>query len=215
MSVLATVSAPPLAATGAASIVLRGVSWEVYQALRQPEENNHLRMTYDRGALEIMSPQRKHGKVTTLLDRMIFAWAMLNGVEIESAGNMTCSKKELKKGLEPDLCYWTIHQPEMFGKEDYDSEVDPPPDLALEVDIAHSSIPKLPIYEALRIPEVWRWRKGLEVLRLRGKKYVAAAQSTALRGFPLQVAEEFVQRRDTAGEIALLRQFSAAIAELP
>lgn len=215
MTAIATAAVSQREITGAGSILLHGVSWEVYQALRQPEENNHLRMTYDRGDLEVMSPQRKHGKIATLLGRMIYEWAKFSGIEIESAGNMTCSKKELKKGLEPDLCYWTIHQPEMFGKEDYDREVDPPPDLALEVDIAHSSIPSLPIYEALRIPEVWRWRKGLEVLRLRGKKYVAAAQSTALRGFPLQLAEEFVQRRDAAGEIALLRQFSAAIAKLP
>lgn len=214
MSAVAIPAAPVRELSGADSIVLRGVSWDVYQALRQPGENDHLRMTYDGGALEIMSPQRKHGKIASLLSHMIYEWVKHSGMEIESAGNMTCSKKNLKKGLEPDLCYWTIHQPEMFGKEDYDSDVDPPPDLALEVDVSRSSIPKLPIYAALRVPEVWQWRKGLEVLRLRGKKYIAATHSTALRGFPLELAEEFLQRRDATGEVALMREFAAAIAEL-
>src|SRR5436190_21302028 len=103
MSALATAAPPLRELSDADSIVLHGVSWDVYQALRQPAENDHLRMTYDGGALEIMSPQKKHGKIVSRLDRMIFAWATFSGIEIESAGNMTCSKKNLKKGLEPDL----------------------------------------------------------------------------------------------------------------
>ena len=33
-------------------VIFRGVSWEAYTALRDLEENQHLRMTYDRGELE-------------------------------------------------------------------------------------------------------------------------------------------------------------------
>ena len=38
--------------------------------------------------------------------------------------------------------------------------VDPPPDLVIEVDITRSSLDKLSIYAALRVPEVWRYTDG-------------------------------------------------------
>lgn len=213
MSVLATVSAPPLAANGAGCVVLHGVSWEVYQALRQPEENNHLRMTYDRGDLEIMSPQRKHGKIVSLLALMIYEWTRRHRIKIESGGNMTCDRADLERGLEPDLCYWIAQQAAVRGKDRIDLLVDPPPDLALEVDVSRSAIPKLPIYESLRIPEVWRWGAGLEVLKV-GKDlhYSVRTTSSALPGFPVSIAEDFLRQRDLEDETTLMERFEKAIA---
>lgn len=197
-------------------ILLRDVPWATYQSLRRAEANNHLRMVYDRGELEIMSPLRRHGKIATLLDHMFHAWTRHRGVEIDSGRDMTCDREDLEKGLEPDLCYWTIHQPLVYEKDEIDWETDPPPDLALEVDITRSSIPKLPIYLALRIPEVWCWKKNrLEVLRLQDGRYASVPESTSMPGFPLQLAGEFIERRKELGENALLDQFSAAIDKLP
>jgi Uma2 family endonuclease len=198
------------------SIILRDVPWQTYQSLRKAEANNHLRMNYDCGSLEIMSPFKRHGKIAILLGRMIFEWTRYQHVEIESGRDMTCDREDLKKGLEPDLCYWTVHQPLVHGKDEVDFLVDPPPDLALEVDITRSSIPKLPIYQALKIPEVWCWRKNeIEVLAFREGKYVRVSESWALPGFPFPLAGDFIQRRNTLGEIALMEQFAAAIARLP
>jgi len=197
-------------------ILLRDVPWATYQSLRQSEANNHLRMVYDRGELEIMSPLKRHGKIATLLDHMFHVWTCHCGVEIESGRDMTCDREELEKGLEPDLCYWIASQPLVCNKDEIDWKTDPPPDLALEVDITRSSIPKLPIYLALRIPEVWCWKKNrLEVLRLLDGQYVSVPQSASLPGFPLKLASEFIERRRELGENALLAQFSAAIATLP
>lgn len=36
------------------SVVLQGITWQQYVDLRDREENNHVRMTYDRGDLELM-----------------------------------------------------------------------------------------------------------------------------------------------------------------
>jgi Uma2 family endonuclease len=195
-------------------VLLRDVPWIAYQALRRAERNDHLRMTYDGGELEIMSPFKRHGKIATLLDHMIHAWTRHCQVEIESGRDMTCDREDLAKGLEPDLCYWIDSQPLVQGKDEIDWTTDPPPDLALEVDITGSSIPKLPIYEALRIPEVWCWREGLEVLMQDGE-YVAVSQSASLPGFPLQLASQIIDARNSEGENALLARFEAEIAELP
>ncbi|HZN35094.1 MAG TPA: Uma2 family endonuclease, partial [Pirellulaceae bacterium] len=122
MSAAAAVAAPVqnerAARVADPRIVLRDVPWETYQILRRAEANNHLRMIYDRGNLEIMSPLKRHGKIATLLDHMFHAWTLHCGTEIESGRDMTCDREDMKKGLEPDLCYWTIHQPLVHGKDE-------------------------------------------------------------------------------------------------
>jgi Uma2 family endonuclease len=197
------------------SVFLRNVPWETYQTLRKAEANEHLRMTYDCGDLEIMSPLKRHGKIAVLLGLMIYEWTRHSRTEIESGRDMTCDREDLEKGLEPDLCYWTAHQPLVHGKDEVDLSVDPPPDLALEVDITRSSVPKLPIYAALRVPEVWCWRDDIEVLALRGGQYVRVSESAALPGFPIKLAVELIQRRNELGEHALMDEFVKAIAKLP
>jgi len=197
------------------SILLRGVSWETYQTLRNEEANDHVRMTYDGGDLELMSPMKKHGKITTLLGLMIYEWTQLRRIEIESGGNMTCDREDLKKGLEPDLCYWIAHEELVRDKDKIDFLVDPPPDLALEIEVSRSAIPKLPIYQALRIPEVWRWRGKVEVLVLDDAgAYVVRSDSAALPGFPFPLAESFLDRRKSMGDTTLMKQFKTAIASL-
>jgi Uma2 family endonuclease len=120
----------------------------------------------------------------------------------------------LERGLEPDLCYWVTNQEMVRGKDDVDFAVDPPPDLALEVEVSRTSIPKLPIYLSLRVPEAWRWRsEKLEVLRLQERgEYAVIAASRELPDFPFQLAESFIEQRDLEDEIRLMARFEAAIA---
>jgi Uma2 family endonuclease len=199
---------------GEGSLVLNDVSWEMYQAIRWDDANRHLRMTYDCGVLEIMSPQKKHGKIQVLLDHMIHAWTRYKGTEIESAGDLTCDREDLLKALEPDLCYWVTNLDLVREKDTIDLTIDPPPDLALEVDITRMSIPKLPIYQALKVPEVWRWHNGLDIRRLDNSGvYIVSRESGALPGFPFQLAEDVIQKRHKVGENALLKQFENAIAQ--
>jgi len=195
-------------------VVLEGVSWETYQSLRDTN-GNHLRMTYDRGVLEIMSPSRKHGKVATLIGLMIYEWCRLRRIPLESGGDLTCDRQDLERGLEPDLCYWVTNQAVVRGKDDIDLAVDPPPDLALEVEVSRSAVPKLPIYQELRVPEVWRWRaEKLEVLRLQQRgNYATLSASSELPDFPLRLAEGFIEQRDLEDEITLMERFEQAIAK--
>jgi len=176
-----------------------------------------LRMTYDRGELEIMSPSRKHERTSYLIGRMIDEWTVLVGIAVEAGRNTTFSRQDVSRGLEPDNCYWIAHQALVRGKEEIDLAVDPPPDLALEVDVTRSSIPKLPIYQALGVPEVWRWRLGmLEALQLDANgQYVQQRGSAALPGFPLKLVEQFLEQADREDDTALIRRFRKTIADLP
>jgi Uma2 family endonuclease len=195
-------------------IVLHDVPWGIYQDLRA--NNDGLRMTYDSGELEIMSPSRKHESVSYRIGLMIYEWTMLHRIAGTGGRNTTLSREDLLKGLEPDDCYWIANCAAVLDKEEIDLRIDPPPDLALEVDVSRSSIPKLPIYRSLGVPEVWRWRRGtLEVLALdAGNNYVAQPRSTVLPGFPLQLVEEFLEARGE-DDMALMHRFRKTIADMP
>jgi len=189
--------------------LLHNVPWETYQSLRAANPSGHLRMTYDCGELEIMSPSRNHDRIGYLIGRMIDEWTLLHEIEVGAGRNTTFSREDLLKGLEPDNCYWITHELVMRDKEEVDLSVDPPPDLALEVDVTRSSIPKLPIYQALKVPEVWRWRREtLEILRLDDSgEYQSQPISTELPSFPFDLAIDILTQRDGTGDTTLIRQF--------
>jgi hypothetical protein len=67
----APVSVPSPASRGRQHIVLTGVAWETYRRLRSECNRLHLKMTYDRGVLEIMPPLPDHAFVTRFIDQMI------------------------------------------------------------------------------------------------------------------------------------------------
>ncbi|MCI0357728.1 MAG: Uma2 family endonuclease [Planctomycetaceae bacterium] len=189
--------------------LLHNVPWETYQSLRVANPSGHLRMTFDRGELEIMSPSRNHERISYLVGRMIDEWTLLHDIEVGAGRNTTFSREDLLKGLEPDNCYWITHELVMRDKDEVDLSIDPPPDLVLEVDVTRSSIPKLPIYLALGVPEVWRWRhETLDILRLDDAgQYQSRSVSTELPSFPFALAIEILGQREGAGDTTLIRQF--------
>jgi hypothetical protein len=67
---MTTVSHPPTPSR----FLLYGVSWETYVALRDAPENYSVRMTYDRGELEMMSPSKPHEQYAALLEWLIHVW---------------------------------------------------------------------------------------------------------------------------------------------
>jgi Uma2 family endonuclease len=194
-------------------VYLGGVTWETYQALRQADENVHLRMTYDRGALEIVSPSRKHEQVSYLIGRMIDQWTLLHEIDIAAGRNTTFNREDLDRGLEPDNCYWISHEEAVRYQDEVDLHRDPPPDLVLEVDVTRSSIPKLPIYAALGVPEVWHWKLGtLEVLRLDAVgQYRPRKGSAELPRFPLATASKLLQDRAGRSDTAVIQTFVRSI----
>lgn len=190
-------------------VVLYGIPWETYRTLRDAEENSQVRMTYDQGALEFVSPSRMHEQISYLLGRMIDQWTLLKKVEIAAGRNTTFRREDLACGLEPDNCYWIRHEKMMRGKGEVNLSVDPPPDLVIEVDVTNPSVAKLPIYLALGVPEVWHWEEErLQVLVKSNRgSYQPRATSKELPGFPLHIAEELLQERHDKGETTLIAQY--------
>lgn len=149
-------------------LVLRDVDWQTYsRLLRAFSGRRAVRLTYDRGVLEIMSPSLFHDNVGRVLARMVIVLTEELGLPIMSGGSTTLRRRLKKRGLEPDECFWIASEPEMRGKTRVNLAQDPPPDLALEVDATRSSLNRMAIYAALRVPEVWRWQN--DVLEFYGR----------------------------------------------
>ena len=155
-----------------------------------------------------MTLSSRHENRKKLLGRLVEALTEEMDIDVASFGSMTCRRGDRASGLEPDDCYWILHEPQVRGREDIDLETDPPPDLALEIEISRSSLNRMTIYAALRVPEVWRWDgKVLRVVVLTARG--ACRPSNRSKAFPFLPLAEFARflHRTDLSETQLLRSF--------
>ncbi len=191
--------------------VLRNISWETFEALlRETGEDRGSRFAYDCGTLEIMIPLFGHENPKGNFGNFIIALAEELEIEIKSAGSTTLKRRIANRGIEPDNCYYIQNELAVRGRQELDLESDPPPDLAIEIDINSSSVNKFGIYSALGVPELWRYNgRVLKFYQLTEGQYVGCDLSIA---FPLVSVSEmsrFIEQSKTTGEIALLKSFRA------
>jgi len=149
---MSTIAAPP----ARPSAVLYDIDWRTYsRLLRVLQSDRRFRLTYDRGTLEIMSPFWQHEEPAYLLGRFIDVLLEELNQPCRAGRTVTLRRKKKQRGLESDNCYWIASAALLQGKTRLDLRVDPPPDLAIEVDVTHRAIDRMSIYAALGVPEVW------------------------------------------------------------
>jgi Uma2 family endonuclease len=193
-------------------LVLNDVDWRSYvRLLRVLQQRRCLRLTYDRGTLEIMTISPTHERYKHLLGRLIEALSEELGFIIAGFGSMTCKRKQRRRGLEPDECYWIGSEPLVRGKLEIDLRTDPPPDLAVEIDVKRSSLDRLAIYAALGVPEVWRFDGKSLIFNVLGTdgEYAVAASSLAFRGLTASDLTTFLIMVAQLDENEVIRQFRA------
>jgi Uma2 family endonuclease len=133
------------------------VGWTGYQSLLKMVENRRVRVTYDRGNVELMAPLSIHERYKHLIGRMIDTIAEELEIQVVAVGSTTFKSEELDRGLEPDECFYITNAGRVQDWSRVDLDVDPPPDLAVEVEITSNVLNRLGIYAALRVPEFWRF----------------------------------------------------------
>jgi Uma2 family endonuclease len=207
--------APAVAAPVVNSLRLSAVDWRTYsQFLRIFAERPSVRLTYDRGELEIMSPLLEHDEDADFLGALVRTCTEELGLPLKGGGSVTLRRRRRRRGLEPDRCYWIANAHRMAGRRRLDLRTDPPPDLAIEVDVTHSSLNRLGIYAALGVPEVWRLEAAGLTFHLLGAAG-AYATGTHSRSFPLVTPGDLLgflqQARQSVDSNAVVRQFRAWI----
>lgn len=173
-------------------IVLHDVSWRLYRTLLADVGDRPIRVTYFRGSIETMSPLPKHEKWKKRIGRLIELMCLELRIPIEALGSTTFRRRAKKAGLEPDECYYVQHADAVKGKDRLDLKVDPPPDLAIEIDITRRSVKRQPVYAALGVPELWRLNgKRLQVLALVQGRYDPGDESLAFPFLPIAAFQQF------------------------
>lgn len=200
-------TAEPLAKPDVA--VLHGIDWCTYtRLLRAFERRRRFRLTYDQGTLEIMSPLWEHEKPAYLLGAFIDAIVQELRLPYEPGRTVTLRRRRKGRGLEPDNCYWIANAARLAGKTRLDLRVDPPPDLAIEVDITRSSLDRMSIYAALGVPEVWRVTgEGLTFNTLQGRAYQVSATSLSFPKLASADLIPFLAQLGHTGTATLISQF--------
>ena len=94
------------------TLVAQDVSWDDYERiLEELADRPAVRVTYDQGRLEIMSPRPEHEKYKRLIEKIIDALADDLDLNVEALGSATWRKKEDAKGVEADTCYYIFYAP--------------------------------------------------------------------------------------------------------
>ena len=204
---MATATIAPVEIISRNGVTLHDVDWETYNQLRDNPANDHIRMAYLDGELTLMSPELIHDEGAESIGLLVRGVTSGLGLSIKGIRTTTLRKGTARKkgaGKEPDNAFYLGENERLMRnmkkKGKLDLDVDPPPDLAIEVDNTSDSQAALPIYARLGVPEVWR----LDVLdhslwfgRLVGGAYVEVARSVAL---PVLTPELVLQALDVFDE---------------
>ena len=190
-------------------IRIQGVSWKAYKEFLAAWGDQHVRHIYDQGLLEIMSPLKSHDWIKRLIGRFIEAMSLELGIEIQSIGSTTITSDLAEKGFEPDESYYVSNEAKVRGKIDFEPDVDPPPDLIIEVDVTSSSESRFLLFAAMKVPEVWRHdtRELAFFVRSRSGMYRQSARSKAFSFLQPGDIEKFLALHGTMSENSLVRRF--------
>jgi Uma2 family endonuclease len=190
---------PEIAPAPAEQRMLLHVSWKEYVLLRDLLDGPGLRMTYLKGALELMSPSREHELWKKNIARFVELFAHIRGIDLRGYGSTTFKKEVLERGAEPDECY-------LVGKKlaEY-------PEIVLEVVHTTPLLNKLDVYREFGVAEVWVFREGAFVVHAldeSSRRYQAKESSALLPGLDLAAVARYALREDTP---QALREFDADI----
>ncbi|NCJ08337.1 Uma2 family endonuclease [Synechococcales cyanobacterium C] len=189
------------------TLLLRDVDWPEFEAILS-ELGNHrgTRIAYDHGWLAIMTPLPEHEYLKQSLSIAIEDIAEVLNLDYESYGSATWRQQAQQVGVEPDNCFYVQNAARIRGQLTIDLAQDPPPDLALEIDLTHKSLNRLPIYARLGVPEIWCYDSGrLSIYQLQVGQYVEAEQSQVFPALAIRTLPQLIETYRPQGRLALRR----------
>jgi Uma2 family endonuclease len=189
-------------------VLLEDVNWQEFEAiLVELGENRGTRLAYSEGTLEIVAPLPEHEVSKEIIGDMVKILLEELEIDRECFGSSTFKREDMKHGIEPDNCFYIQNHQQMRGKSRIDLTVDPPPDLAIAVDIISKT--QLSAYEALGVSELWRYENGrLKVSVLQAGKYSDSEISPTFPNLPIvETIPQFIEQSKSKGTSPALRAF--------
>ncbi len=115
--------------------------------------------------------------------------------------------------MNPDDCFYLKYADQMAGKLRIDLSIDPPPELAIEVDVTSKT--QLEAYRGLGVAELWRYDNGrLRINCLQEGKYVERDDSPLFPGWPIKEAvDKYVSRARASNQRKAKKEFRQWVAQ--
>ncbi|MFN6526663.1 Uma2 family endonuclease [Nostoc sp. ChiSLP03a] len=189
-------------------MLLQDISWQQLEdILAEMGEKSAARISYSDGWLEIMVPLPEHEKDKEYIGELVRVLLDKLKIDFEPFGSTTLKNERMRQAVEPDTSFYIQNQAAIIGKNRIDLNIDPPPDLAIEIDI--TSRTRFQNYEILGVPELWRHtQQGLEILLLKEGKYIKSESSPNFPGIPIvELVNEYVEQCLTIGRSQAMRNF--------
>ena len=179
-------------------LVITGVDSAGYERyLNARGERSRPKIIYLDGDLILVSPSRPHERMNVRIGTFLYEVIVNLRLQVLRLGQMTWRRGD-GPGVEGDQTYYLANEPLVRDKK-IDLEVDPPPDLAIEVVHTHKADHALEVHGRLGVPEVWVCdadRVAIHLLQADGT-YQEAERSRALPF--LSAAEIFARIQQPAG----------------
>jgi Uma2 family endonuclease len=169
---------PPPQLVGEKRLTFRQLDWRAFKQIQSLlAERTRARFTYDNGALEITMPLEEHERSARLIERFILILIVEMGMKIKTMGSTTLDREDLLKSAEPDNGYY-IQNYALVADRPVNLNIDPAPDLVVEVDITNTDINKNTLYASMGVPEFWRFNGRVwRILQLVDGAYVECDRS--------------------------------------
>ena len=189
-------------------MLLQDISWQqLEKILEEMGERRSARISSSHGWLEIMVPVPEHEKDKEYISELVRILLDKIQIDFEPFGSTTLKNERMRQAVEPDTSFYIQNQAAIIGKNRIDLNIDPPPDLAIEIDI--TSRTRFDNYEILGVPELWRYtQQGLEISLLQQGKYIKSESSPNFPNIPIvELVNEYVQQCLTIGRSQAMRNF--------
>ncbi len=188
-------------------LMLRDIDWAEFDLVVSALGDRRVpRLTYANQSLKMRMPSPEHESIARLLGMLVTIWLDELSVDWVCLGSTTFRSEAAGVGVEPDDCFYLSNLDRIVGKTRLDLAIDPPPDLAIEVDI--TSPTGLGVYAVLGVGEVWRYREEVvEVWVLRDGEYRSVSESRMLAGLTVAVLSECVARLGSEPMSRIRREF--------
>jgi Uma2 family endonuclease len=209
-------SSKPTSEIGERRFVIYNIGWDGYQGLLKIIGDRLPRLTYNHGDVELMKPMLFHERCRSLLGRVVSTVCEEFDLPMRTLGSTTLYRHDRDCGLDADASYYLANAGRMGSKDSIDLDIDPPPDLAVEVEITSWELDRLVIYARLGFPELWRFDgEVLTVYHLKhGDHYLASETSLAFPFLPMKEVEGFIRDYDFVDDISWARSFRSWILDV-
>jgi Uma2 family endonuclease len=189
-------------------LLIKNVQWsELESILAEMGDSRAARIAYSDGILEIRMPLPQHERTKSILGDAVKILLEELAIDCECFGSTTFKRQEMSYGIEPDECFYIQNHQLMIGKDRVDLSIDPPPDLAIEVDVTSKT--QMDAYLKLGVSELWIYAASeLKIYTLQAGEYQLSSISPIFNTLPvLTLIQSLLERSITVGRSPALRDF--------